>query len=299
MLYNKTGKGLDTKMIKTCVSTYSFGGLIGDNQLGIYGVIDKTAEMGFDGIEFLDGGPITLESAPKIRKYCEDAGLALVNLCTSADFAKEDPEQLAEEVRKVKETIDIAAALGVAMVRHDAGYAPFNRKYRTGFDVALSYMAKAIREVTEYAEKRGVRTLTEDHGFFSQDAARVEKLINAVGHPNFGALVDIGNFMCADEDPTLSVGILAPYAHHVHCKDFYYKSGVEIAPGQGWFKTRAGNWLRDSVVGFGAAKAAQSLQTIKRSGYVGYYSIEFEGGEDALWGIGTSLTNLKRFLNEA
>ena len=260
-------------MLKTCVSTYSFGGLIGDDQLGIYGVIDKAAEMGFTGIEFTDDGPITLESAPKIKKYCKDAGIIPVNLCTGADFAKEAPEQRAEQIRKVKEVIDIACMLGVAMVRHDS-------------------------EVTEYAEKKGIRTLTENHGFFSQDAVRVEKLINAVGHPNFGALVDIGNFMCADEDPALSVGLLAPYAYHVHCKDFYFKSGIEIAPGEGWFQTRAGNWLRGSVVGFGAAKAAQSLQTLHRAGYDGYYSIEFEGGDDALWGIRTGLANMKRFLNE-
>ncbi len=285
-------------MIKTCVSTYSFGGLIGDDQLGIYGVIDKAAEMGFTGIEFIDGGPITLESAPKIKKYCEDAGIVPVNLCTGADFAKEDLEARTEQIRKVKEVVDIAYALGVSMVRHDSGYAPFDRKYNTGFEAALPYMAEAIVQVTEYAGEKGIRTLTENHGFFSQDAARVEKLVNAVGHPNFGALVDIGNFMCADEDPTLSVGLLAPYAYHVHCKDFYFKSGVEIAPGEGWFQTRAGNWLRGSVVGFGAAKAAQSLQTLHRAGYDGYYSIEFEGGDDALWGIRTGLANVKRFLNE-
>ena len=109
--------------------------------------------------------------------------------------------------------------------------------------------------------------------------------------------MDIGNFMCADEDPTRSVGLMAPYAYHVHCKDFYWKSGMDIAPGDGWFQTRAGNYLRGAVVGFGAAKAAQSMQTLQRSGYDGYYSIEFEGGEDPLWGIQTSLANLKRFLS--
>jgi len=79
-------------MIKTCVSTYSFGELIDDSQLGIYGIIDKAAEMGFNGIEFLEGDPVTLESAHKISKHCEDAGLTPVNLCTSADFVKEDSE---------------------------------------------------------------------------------------------------------------------------------------------------------------------------------------------------------------
>ncbi len=285
-------------MIKTCVSTYSFGGLIDDSQLGIYGIIDKAAEMGFNGIEFLEGGPITLESAPKIRKHCEDAGLTPVNLCTGADFVKEDPEQMKEEIDKVKHAIDVAGELGASMVRHDAGYAPFARKYNTGFEGALPYMAQAILEVTEYAQTKGIRTLTENHGFFSQDALRVEKLINAVGHPNFGALVDIGNFMCADEDPTQSVGILAHYAYHVHCKDFFWRSGMDIAPGDGWFQTRAGNYLRGTVVGFGAAKAAQSLQILQRAGYDGYYSVEFEGGENALWGIQTGLNNIKRFLAE-
>ena len=283
-------------MIKTCVSTYSFGELIDDSQLGIYGVIDKAAEMGFNGIEFLEGDPITLESAPKIRKHCKDAGLIPVNLCAGADFVKEDPEQLNEEICKVKRVIDIASELGVSMVRHDAGYAPFARKYNTGFAGALPFIAQAILEVTEYAQDKGIRTLTENHGFFSQDALRVEKLINTVGHPNFGVLVDIGNFMCADEDPTQSVGILAHYAYHVHCKDFFWRSGMDIAPGDGWFQTRAGNYLRGTVIGFGAAKAAQSLQILQRSGYDGYYSIEFEGGENALWGIQTGLANLKRFL---
>jgi len=285
-------------MIKTCVSTYSFGELIDDSQLGIYGVIDKAAEMGFNGIELLEGDPITLESAPKIRKHCEDAGLIPVNLCAGADFVKEDPEQLNEEICKVKRVIDIASELGVSMVRHDAGYAPFARKYNTGFAGALPFIAQAILEVTEYAQDKGIRTLTENHGFFSQDALRVEKLINTVGHPNFGVLVDIGNFMCADEDPTQSVGILAHYAYHVHCKDFFWRSGMDIAPGDGWFQTRAGNYLRGTVIGFGAAKAAQSLQILQRSGYDGYYSIEFEGGENALWGIQTGLANLKRFLAE-
>ena len=73
---------------------------------------------------------------------------------------------------------------------------------------------------------------------------------------------------------------------------------MDIAQGDGWFQTRAGNYLRGTVIGFGAAKAAQSLQILQRAGYDGYYSIEFEGGENALWGIQTGLNNIKRFLAE-
>ena len=40
--------------MKTSVNTYSFGHYV--NDLGIYGVIDKTKEIGFDGIEFVEAG---------------------------------------------------------------------------------------------------------------------------------------------------------------------------------------------------------------------------------------------------
>jgi hypothetical protein len=82
--------------------------------------------------------------------------------------------------------------------------------------------------------------MVENHGFFAQDSARVEKLLNAVNHPNFGWLVDMGNFVCADEEPYKAVGIAAPYAFHVHAKDFHIKSGMLPNPGQGWFRSRGG-----------------------------------------------------------
>ncbi len=157
----------------------------------------------------------------------------------------------------------------------------------------------AGRRIRERAAERGIGTMTENHGFFSQDAARVEKLINTVAHPNFGALVDAGNFMCADEDPTLSVSILAPYAVHVHAKDYHYKSGMHPNPGQGWFQTRAGNYLRGAILGHGEANFAQSIRILKKAGYDGYVAVEFEGMEDKLLGIQCGLANLKSYIENA
>ena len=283
--------------MKTAVSSYSFGEYVKPEKLGLKGVIAKAKEMGFDGIELLERDVESVERAKELAAYAAEVGIEIASLCVGADFINKDLE---EEIARVKGLVDIAAALGTPVMRHDmtAG-SKSGAKVGISYDALLDRLADAARRITIYAEERGVRTLTENHGLFSQDADRVEKLINTVNHPNFGALVDVGNFMCADEEPWKSVAIMAPYAHHVHVKDFHKKSGLEPDPGKGWFRSRCGDYLRGAIIGHGDARVAQSLWILKKSGYDGYISIEFEGMEDKLLGVELGLANLKKFWERA
>ena len=169
-------------------------------------------------------------------------------------------------------------------MRHDAtfGFKPGERGTR-GFDQVLDLLADGCRRVTQYAQTKGIRTMIENH---------------AVGSPNFGQLVDVGNFMCADEASELAVGRNAPYAFHVHIKDFHFKSGSETDPGEGWFTTRAGNRLRGAIVGHGVVKVKQCIDILKTNGYDGYCSIEFEGLEDPILALEIGLKNLKAYIGE-
>jgi len=282
--------------MKNSVSSYSFGGYV--DRLGMEAIIARAAEMGFEGIEFVEGGwtqGLNREVAETMRKCAEKHGLSLVSYCVGADFLYGSGGDLDAEVRRVCAQADFAAALGVKNMRHDVAYGVRGKKVGLGYDCVVARLAEGCRKVTEYAESIGVGTMTENHGFFSQDSERVEKLINTVDHPNFGALVDIGNFLCADEDPVKAVGRMAPYAKHVHCKDFHVKPGTEYpAPGAGWFPTRGRNWLRGSVLGSGNVPVAQCLRILNAAGYDGFVSIEFEGVEDNLTGITWGLDYLKR-----
>lgn len=283
--------------MKTSVTSYSFGEYINPDRLGYLGIIDKAKELGFDGIEYTENYWIDDPDAPqKIKEHCEDVGIEPALFAIGADFINGSGGDQKAEIARVCKLVDIAAAMGMKKMRHDVTGGFRNKKYSIGYDDALKIIADPIREVSKYAEQKGVMTCTENHGYFSQGAERVEKLINTVAYHNFGALVDLGNFMCADEDPTLSVGIMAPYAIHVHAKDFHYRSGFEIAPGSGWFQTRAGNYLRGAIIGHGEAKVYQSIQTLKKAGYDGFITVEFEGMEDKLKGIELGLENLKRFI---
>ena len=271
--------------MKTCVSTYSFGRYL--EQLGIADTIRKAAEMGFDGIEFVEGSWMrTANAAEIVRKTCEEVSITPVALCVGADFLGDN-----DEVERISALIRFAKEIGVPMLRHDIVYSD----HGLSFDEIIEKVAPKIRRIAEYAASMGVHTMTENHGFVSQDAHRVKALIEAVDHPNFGALIDIGNFLCADEYAPDSVKTLLPYAIHIHAKDFFVKPADGENPGNGWFKSRGGTYLKGSIIGEGDADAAKSIALIKESGYDGFITVEFEGAEDNLVGIRQGLANLRRF----
>ena len=278
--------------MKVCASVYSFGGY---RDRGIDFMIEEAAKLGFDGVEIVENnfeGWNDLKKAEEVRGKCEEKGLAVASLCVGGDLLRGDK---AEHVKRLGTMADLAAAYGAPLFRFDISRGFSGRKTNRSYDDAIPLVAPICREAAEYAQSVGVVATTENHGYFSQDSDRVEKLLCAVGHENFGALIDVGNFMCADEDPNKAVGRLAGYARHVHAKDFYKKPGVEIDPGDGWFHTRAGNYLKGTIVGHGDARAAQSLGILKRAGYDGWISVEFEGAEDNLDGLRIGLQNVRRF----
>lgn len=284
--------------MKIGVSSYSFSNLVKQGTLTEFEIVKKANELGFDVLEFagltVPEGETLPSYASKIKKECDFVGIEMGNYTIFADFINGSDGDLNKEIDRLKGEINIAKILGAPGMRHDStwGFKPGHVGPKS-FEAALPILINGCRTVTEYAYELGIKTMVENHGFFCQDSERVEKLINGVNHINFGALIDMGNFLCADEDPTKAVARLLPYVSHIHAKDFHVKSGSGLNPGEGWFCSRAGNYLRGAIVGHGNVPIAQCLRLIKNSGYSGTISIEFEGLEDPLLGIKIGFDNLK------
>lgn len=282
--------------MRIAVSSYSYRALRKREGMSDADLCRLVASQGFDGIEFTDmnsgaSGPEAMREALAIREECEKLSLPVVSYSVGADLLGRDPKAEAERLMRCA---DVAHALGSPVMRHDAAYAPRPGQARYTWREAVRDMAPYIREVTEYAGTLGVRTCTENHGFFMQDPERVEALIREVASPNYGWLVDIGNFLCADADPVRAVSTAAPYAFHVHAKDFLLKNWNDPDPGKGWFLTRGGARLRGTVVGSGVVPVKPCLDILLSSGYDGYVSIEFEGLEDDLTAVTEGLVYLRR-----
>lgn len=276
--------------MKIGVSSYSFSKYMNQTKADYFTICDLAKKMGYDAIEFID---LSLEVQPAesltelakaIRRHCEEIVLPIAAYTVSADFLRPN------EVQTVMEKVDIAEALGAKVLRHDASWSlPEGMDWRQLID----QIAPDIRRVTEYAAEKGIRTCTENHGYVLQDAERVETLIRTVNHPNYGWLVDMGNFLCADDLPVHAVPIAAPYAFHVHVKDFLYKPADAENPGQGWFPSRNGSYLRGTVAGHGVVPIRRCLETLKKAGYDGVVSYEFEGMEENLPALEAALAFLR------
>lgn len=278
--------------MKIGVSSYSFAQLINKGEMTQADCVEKAKELGFDSIEFIDLQPeegyTKKEYAKLIRERAEKAGIEITAYTVGARLITESDEETEKEIRKCMENVDIAFELGAKLMRHDAYFA--QNKYRS-FDLSLPELAVNIRKVADYAAGKGIRTMTENHGFICQDSERIERLFNAVNHPNFGVLCDIGNFLCVDEEPAIAVSRVAPYAFHVHIKDFYVH-GFDY-PEDGCIVTRACNKIKGAPAGYGDVPVKQCVSILKKAGYNGNFSLEYEGTEECIPSLKKALDFLK------
>ena len=285
--------------MKISVSSYSFSQYVGAGKMTQVDCVSKAKEMGFDAIEFIEIHGKTyeeqVENARKIREEADRVGIDINAYTIGACLFGGSEEADRAEIERLKRELDIAKLLGAPLMRHDVCYTLGKTGKSRSFDLMLPTIAANARAVTEYAETLGIRTCSENHGYISQDSTRVERLFNAVAHDNFGLLVDIGNFICVDEDPALAVSRVAPYAIHVHVKDMI----VRKEPcGECRNPTRGCNYFCGTVVGEGDIPVKKCLSILKRAGYDGCLSIEYEGKADCIDGIARGLSNLKGILAE-
>lgn len=270
--------------MKIGVSSYSFLQYLRSGKLDLISVIGKAADLGFEGIEFTDIPGDTFEErkalAGQIKEEAARCGIELTAYVVSGGLLCATREEQDAVVARILTNLDLAAVLGVKLFRYDPMYRiPPLMSYAE----AVRQIVPAMRRIADYGAGLGIMTMIENHGMIVQDYDRVEMLYDAVNHPNFSLLLDIGNFLDADADNVMCVSRLAHLASHVHLKDF-----VKISYGDahdGCFTTRGCNYLKGVAVGDGDARTAQCLAILEKAGYNGYADIEYEGQEDCIEGL--------------
>lgn len=282
--------------MKLGLSSYSLVRLLRSGDWEITDVIKWAAGQGAEHVEIVPVGFEWGEGFGLVdaaRSQADSLGIEISAYTVPANFVTETEEQYAAELERVCRQVDIANRLGVKQMRHDVGKRPPGEATIMRFREDLDKMVHACRAVADYAAQYGITTSVENHGYHMQASERVQALIHAVDRPNFRMTLDVGNFLCVDEDPIAAVTKMIRYASMVHLKDFYRRP-AHRDPGQGWIRSSSGNYLRGSVFGQGDIDVWELLKVIKSSGYDGYFSLEFEGMEECRQGSLIGLANARK-----
>lgn len=280
--------------MKLGISTYSLYSAYRSGELTLEGVIETIAELGAEHVEIVPIGYNLVEQPELIEVINSTAakvGLELSSYAIGANFAGLDAEAREQEIARVKREVEACAALGIKRMRHDI--AKSDDLSIGNFLAEMPGLVDACRQIADHAATYGITTSIENHGFFVQHSDRVQAIVGAVARDNFRTTLDIGNFLCADEEPVIAVANNIKLASMVHFKDFYIRP-AGIKPGEGWFNSSGGKWLRGAIVGQGDINMPKVVEIVKNSGYEGYISVEFEGMEECKQATKQGLDYIKR-----
>lgn len=223
--------------MKIGLSSYSLFRALNSGEMTIIQAIQWVADQGGEHIEIVPNLGFSFEENPElvddIREKASEVGIDISNYAIGANFVTGTEEAFEAEIDRVKKEVDIANRLGVKFMRHDVASRPIPETTTKNFEADLPQLVEACQEIADYANQYGMTTSVENHGFYIQASDRVQSLINRVDRPNFKTTLDVGNFLCVDEDPVAAVKKSISYASVVHVKDFLYRP-ESVHPGEGW-----------------------------------------------------------------
>jgi sugar phosphate isomerase/epimerase len=108
------------------------------------------------------------------------------------------------------------------------------------------------------------------------------------------ANLDTGNFLLVNQNPTDAARELAELVALVHLKDF---RKAQPEDKEHVYKGLDGAAFTGAVVGEGQVELQAIVEILRKAGYGGWLSLEFEGGQDPLTvGVPESLKAAQRLL---
>lgn len=265
---------------------------------GAAGCAAYARELGFSGIEGYPSAELdSVEQAREIKAAMANEGLVTSCFSYATTLCGEDADKHEDYL---KHLIDVAHEMGSPYLHHTLVAGCSTRKLgQPCFDEVFEEVVERAGRVADYAAGAGMMCLYEDQGYLFNGADRFDRFMTAMNRKNVGVCADFGNILFAGETPESFIGNNSTRIYNVHIKDYLRKSGNEPDPGPGWLRTRAGDYLRDTVPGHGTINMVACLKLLQECGYDGYYALEFGGPEPYDWGTRLAIHNIKYYMELA
>lgn len=196
------------------------------------------------------------ESRAVTLKRMEEKGLHFVGLGSSATLHFADPAERQKNLDEGKRFIDLAHQLNCPFVR------VFPNNFPKGQDreTTMNLIIKGLLELANHAVQTNVSVLLETHGDLVKSTDLKEIMVEAL-HPKTGLVWDVSNMWTVTrESPAEVYKNLKPFIRHTHIKDAVMLNGK----------------MEYKFVGRGEVPIFEAVDILRKDGYNGYYSFEWE-----------------------
>ena len=256
-------------MIKLSLQSLCYRDTFNAGDIDLFGMIDKAREYRLDGIDihFAHFASTDRDYLEDVRMACLRNGLNMCYIGVSNNFGMTGDEQRAQ-IDDMKHWIDVAAVMGIQMVRTFGGWVPEGETEETVWPRIVS----ATKEVAAYGASKGVKVglHNHNHGCAPATGEQVLRILDEVDNPYYTHILDTGQYRGS---PGASLGergvedvehnfygsieTSAPKAVHIRAKIYRIASGSEA-------------WLDYDRI----------LKIVKSVGFNGWMSVVFEGQDE-------------------
>jgi fatty-acyl-CoA synthase len=216
---------------------------------------------GYAGVDLrlLDGEVISLESVRankgRLRSLFPATELPVTVLATSVRLATADPAVRRETLGEAHQWIDLAAELGVPVIRFFAARNP----PELDLERSIQAVGEVLALLAEHAVQAGVKVGVETHDEFASSTT-VARALALAPSPAVGAVWDLYHTARMGETPAQALDQIGLRLLNVHLKD-----GRRSA--DGW---------QLLLLGEGEIPVQEALRLLKNLGYADFISVEWE-----------------------
>lgn len=224
-------------------------------------------ENGFTGIELREGllgmdAKLPADQRFRFVSLFKEAGLTVTNIGSSVCIRGSNREQVESSLRELEASCRLASDLGAKGIRIFLGN--FARRKDAGKEaVDYGLVVEGVRACCDVARAFDTEIWIETHNEFSTGQS-LHRLLADTDKPNCKVIWDILHPLEDEETPDETIRYLLQACAHVHIKD-----------AMPFDDPNEHDW-KYMPIGKGEVPIAEIVRLLKRNGYTGHYSLEWE-----------------------
>ncbi len=214
----------------------------------------------------------------EVIRLCADAGLEIADYIHWIHMASPSEEAVQAAIESGKKAVHTALAHGTNMLMIVESIV-VKDLIALGEKKAIACMARALKEIVDYAAPLGVTVMVEDFPHALLPMATSEEMeVLLTGAPGLKLILDTGNMLAKKQSPVEFTEKLIDHVVHVHLKDIEYPENATTGD-----IDCDGRRIWNAQHGEGVVEFDKILPMLKDRGFDGYVTVEYgphEGTKD-------------------